>query len=268
MRKGMTSLITLLVIAYSSAAVSSPISVIEKNQLPALLSFDYAAELLGLYYGADNARPNLTATGSISDTGFSWTSTNTTYLGSLVSWSANGSYDALTDSLHWSGTGSYAGNNWSLSGDLKWLSDSSFEIAHDYSILGLPGQNGVFTGTETGQPGWDVGNVTSSSEINYEITRSRTWFQKLFGISGKVDNVKVTVTNGIITSDELKIYDESSGAGISIVNKGGHVSIGGGGFEKKITIQAIPEPSTISLLVPTLVGLLLLRSKRGRHSVV
>lgn len=146
----MASLMTLLVITFSSVAVSSPISVIEKNQLPALLSFDYAAELLGLYYGTDNAYPELTATGSISNTGFSWSSTNTTYLGYLVSWSANGLYDATTDSLHWSGTGSYAGNTWSLSGDIKWLSDSSFEIAHNYSILGLPGQNGVFTGTETG----------------------------------------------------------------------------------------------------------------------
>jgi hypothetical protein len=234
------------------------ISIVEKNQLPAILSFDYSAELLGLEYGVDLIKPDLTVRGTITESGFDWTVSDE-YLGNTVAWTSWGIYDKPNDSLHWEGSGSYVGETWSMSGDIEWLSDTEFLVAHQYWI-GIPWENGVET------DGWDTGTV-HMSKLTYEIVRSKTWRHKLFGLEGYVDNVIVTIDDGKITENKLEIHKGKKEVGVSIKNMGGTVTIDGGSFTKTIKVEPIPEPSSLLLLGPGLAGLVWFR-KRGNGVIM
>ncbi len=238
------------VLINANSAKATPIGLIEKVQLPALLSFDYAAEMLGVQYGADPTYPSLTASGVIEGTGFQWNLTSAAYQGKTLSWFATGTYDQNLDSINWTGGGSYDGHLWSLAGDVKWLSSTDFQIRHSYSIEGL---QYTYTGDEDGLPGWDDGIADDPvSVVEYKIERSKTWF---LGPRKKIDNVKVTVSGDVITKDTLKIIDDKDKVGIEVKNIGGTIEIGGGEFHKTIEIQPIPEPSTLLLFVSGLAGL-------------
>jgi hypothetical protein len=148
-RKKLMPMITLWLSLLVLSTNVHAISIVEKNQLPAFLSFDYSGVLLGLEYGIDPTFPDLTITGTITASGFNWTGGGI-YFGDPVVWTSTGIYDPLNNSLHWTGSGSYVGKPWTMSGDIKWVSDVSFLIAHQYWI-GFPitggqkiGQNGRF----------------------------------------------------------------------------------------------------------------------------
>ena len=245
---------------------------VEKVQLPALLSFDYAAALLGLAYGVDAASP-LTAAGRIGVDGFEW-ATSASYLGQPLSWNAVGSYDPLTERIKWAGGGSYDGRPWDMSGELAWTSNATFQVRHVYAIDGL---ELAYTGTETGDPGWDDGQATlldvvlaggfiaaKAGGIEYEIKRSKTWF---LGPKKKVDNVKVTVTGGTITENNLKIIDDKTKVGVEVKNLGGTIEIGGAEFHKTVKVTlTTPEPGSLALLATGAAALVVAVGRRRLRS--
>lgn len=230
------------------------ITIVEKNQLPALLSFDYGAALLGLEYGIDSTNPDLTATGTITESGFSWTGGGN-YLSNTVTWTVAGTYDTVNDSLHWTGTGNYLSETWSIFGDIQWLSSTDFEVAHQYWI-GTIGENGVET------DGSDAGTTTiiPTSKITHEIIYSKTRRHKLLGTKGYVDKVTVTVDGGIITENKLEIHEGKKVVGVNIVNKSGTITLEGGAFTKTVKVKPIPEPATVLLL--SIGGITLLKKRR------
>ncbi len=250
----------------AGTAMAGPLDDVAKNQLPALASFDYAQELLGLAYGIDPAFPTFTANGTISSGGFSWTSTGTTYLGSPVDWTASGSFNPATNSIHWSGDGTYLGLTWSLLGDVTWLSDADFQIAHDYSILDPLGQSRIFTSTPDGAPAFDAGTFADQpTTFTYTVPNSKTT-SILFGLfkSTESDTQTITISAGTIFEDTVTVTNDTTKAGVQVTGGGGTLDSGGGSFSKKTTIRPVPEPSTITVLLPAVAAIFAVLWKANR----
>lgn len=215
--------------------VRGTITDVEKNLLPAILSYDYSTGVLGLGYGVDHAYPTLTTTGTIDGSGFAWTAVGD-YLGSRVSWASTGTYNSGTDSTHWTGAGSYLGEDWSMSGDIVWLSDTEFKVAHEIWI-GTPGEFGIET------EDWDEGTYEHGTHIRYKIDwSSNFWYKLTLGIFGKkyIDQFDLWIDDGTIVENTLTYNDPIT------VSGDGTITISGGSFSKTITIT--PEPATITLL--------------------
>jgi hypothetical protein len=260
MKKLLRRIVAIATLLFASSAVPGPVGVIEENQLPAVLSFDYAAGLLGMVYGVDASSPSISASGHVSSSGFDWTVTGATYQGLSLAWSAIGAYDAAHHSVHWTGDGMYDGHAWTMGGDVEWLSGTEFRVRH---AIDIPGIQSVYTSDNTGVPSWDNGLAADPPfKVKYEIDRSTSWFL-IIPIGSKVDSVTVTVEGGVITEDTLKIVDDKTKVGVEIKNLGGSIEIGGGEFTKTIKVVPVPEPSTWILFAVGLVGVA--RSAWRRH---
>lgn len=251
---------------FTSSAMSVPVGPIEEIQLPAMLSFDYAAGMLGLVYGVDASAPDISATGSVTSSGFDWAVAGATYQGLSLDWSAAGMYDSLAHSIHWTGDGTYDGKTWTMTGDVYWLSGTEFRARHAISIAGVAS---AFTGVN-GVPTWDSGSALDPpSKITYEIEKSDTWLLGIIPIvvGQKVDKVKISVEGGGIIEDTLEITDAVTKAGVDVVGRSGNIQLGGGTLKKTVKIVPhIPEPSTWTLLAAGLVGVACSAWRRRRHA--
>ena len=245
---------------FTSSAMS--VGVIEEIQLPAMVSFDYAAGMLGLVYGVDPSTPDISANGHVTSSGFDWTVAGATYLGRSLDWSATGTYDSTVHSVHWTGNGLYDGKTWNMTGDVEWLSASEFRVRHTIDIAGV---GSAFTGV-MGVPTWDSGLASiAPSKITYEIEASDTW---LFGIipivtGQKIDKVKISVEGDGIIEDTLEIRDAVTKLGLDVVGRSGNIELGGGTLKKTVKIiPQVPEPSTWLLFAAGLVATACARWRR------
>jgi len=257
------TIVAMSALLSAANAISGPVGVIEENQLPAILSFDYAAGLLGTVYGVDPTSPSISASGNVTSSGFDWAVTGAAYQGKSLAWSAAGTYNASNHSVHWTGDGSYDGHAWTMSGDVEWLSGSEFRVHHAIDIAGV---GGSFTGV-AGVPTFDSGVATDPpSKISYEIEKSDTW---LFGfipiVTGeKIDKVKISIEGEGIIEDTLEITDAVTKLGVDVVGRSGTIQLGGGTFKKTIKIiPHVPEPSTWALLA---LGVIVVACSRYRGS--
>jgi len=141
-----------------------------------------------------------------------------------------------------------------MAGDVIWLSESEFKVAHQIWI-GPPGQNGIET------EGWDMGTFQHErgSHLHWEIDPSHSLFSWL-GITHPIidkfdlwiDGEDQTITDNVLTY----------GGGSVTVNGTGWVTINGGWFTKSVRIT--PEPG--SLLLLAVGGLVALRRRRVQHA--
>jgi hypothetical protein len=146
-------------LALSTGSVHAvPLEITTKNLLSAINSELNAIELLGIVYGIDPSLPNLFTTGTFTASGFSWNTTGT-YFNSPLNLQATGFYTPATDSLNWTGSGTYAGGTWSLAGEVRWFPDNAFQIRHVQSIFGLVVPVLDFTVDANGLPSFDNGVV-------------------------------------------------------------------------------------------------------------
>ncbi len=239
---------------FTSSAMGVPVGPIEEIQLPAMLSFDYAAGMLGLVYGVDASTPDISATGHVTSSGFDWAVAGTTYLGLSLDWSATGMYDSTAHSIHWTGDGMYDGKTWTMSGDVEWLSGTEFRVRHAIDIAGVAS---AFTGV-MGVPTFDSGFASDPpSKITYEIEKSDTWLLGIIPIvtGQKIDKVKISVEGDGIIEDTLEISDAVTKLGVDVVGRSGTIQLGGGTLKKTVKIVPhVPEPSSWALLAAGLVA--------------
>ncbi len=234
---------------------ADPITTDQKNFAAAITSVDNVLEVLLLQYGLDPGLPDITTLGSFQPTGFEWTTT-TTYLGSPLAFTASGNFNSVQDRTAWNVTGSYAGFNWSSTGDLHWSSDTAFDTAHDTSILGLVH---AFTADPSGNPSRDEG----SPQNNGQTVKVTYPTSILFGLFSKTDESSWTipVIPGFQVEETVTIGGSSFG-----LTGGGTVDLSSGDFKKVTKVTPIPEPSSLTMLVWAAISSATLAAIRRKRS--
>jgi len=217
---------------------ADPITTDQKNFAAAITSLDNVLEVLLLQYGLDPGLPDITTLGSFQPTGFAWTTT-TTYLGGPLAFTASGNFNSVQNRTTWNVAGSYAGFNWSSTGDLHWSSDTAFDTAHDTSI---PGLVHAFTADPSGNPSRDEG----SPQNNGQTVKVTYPTSILLGLFSKTDESSWTIP--VIPGFQVEETVTIGGSSIGLTG-GGTVDLSSGNFKKVTKITPIPEPSSLTMLL-------------------
>lgn len=233
-----------------SLMVSSPAQAADQlqNLVPAFYSLDHSLAVLGMVFGADPALPVFSASGTVDDTGFTW-STSGTYLGQPLALSAGGTFDPATNAVNWEVTGSYAGRAWETDGETSWLSPTDFAIKDSTTIGGLLA-NVSGTGVT---PEFNFGTSTTVGDVQrfQMIDRSTTYLFGFIPISSSEWTsgweTIVTLPDGTVTINTLSEIRDADKVGVTVDGgkPAGTIDFGGRRWNKStITIRPVPEPAT------------------------
>ena len=269
-RSSSVALVAMSLVA--SAPAQAATSAFLKNVVPAIYSYDSSMALLGLQYGIDPTFPVLVADGFIDSSGFNWSTTGL-YLGSTVTWSQSGIFDAASDSTTWSGTGSYMGHSWTMAGVTAWTSDTDFLITDSISF---DGALNLYSSDAFGAPGSNAGTISGAEGSSIEIEELKTshWYNWFGGHTTDGWVVRLD-ENGKIKSNVYTLAEDGTTVGVTAKLAGGldgHVTFGGGKFVKAgfdtSDKSGEPEPSSWALMLGGfgLVGTAL-RSRRRKATL-
>jgi hypothetical protein len=205
------------------------------------LSIASSNDLLNLaaFLPPGQAATTLQGSGSISSSGWSWTTTGT-YLGSALALSYAGSFDSSTDTSSWTATGTYGTAAWSSAGS------ANFQTGQ-FAASGTLGDPDPFTVSlsltvDTQGGGWTVG-VNGSGSNKHDTST----YEAQFKYSSTSDSWSGTASYDvkILKEEDLKLT-------VGYEAKGANA----GTTTATISLKQLPEPSSWYLLGVGLVGLL------------
>jgi len=228
-----------------------------QNLVPAIYSFDSSLALLGLTYGVDPTFPAFKAAGTITDAGFTW-STSGQYLTRPLALSVTGVFDPNANALDWSGSGSYAGLPWAMDGRTEWPSPDVFAIRDSIAIDGVLAMNSGGVNA----PASNTGSLETDDSVTFHIEASKHTIKVGRRTRTVRDRYLVSVdAKGNITNRyRLEAQDDriEGRTGVTVGGgSGSRVNFAGRTWVKIGVVT--PEPATLTL---TMLGVGVLAAKR------
>ena len=180
------------------------------------------------------------------------TVSNQLYRGLNVSLSTVGTYNQLLGEYNWLSSGVIGNQTWSSIGSVEWVGDPTGEVKTMVTI-------GNVTVSVRGNVNWEQGpvNAVSSGTYNFESSNGTTWGpfngRDRFDVMTQEWIHNVDVGKGRFTPD-----------GILTFSSGRFAAAGDGVFD--MNIRAVPEPSTLLLLIAAACGLRKTKSGNANRS--
>lgn len=198
------------------------------------------ALFIGTTFGVDNASAiRFSANVDLDTRSFAFsTLDNQSFLGQAFSLTTTGAFDQTLGAYHWTSTGTFGAQAWTSVGSVEWIGDPTGTVETTATI-------GNVTVKVKGEVSWEQGPVNALSSGNYSLESDNGTKWGPFSGRDRFDVISQEWIHTISVGPSNFVPN-----GILTVSSGALGSGGDGNFDMRI--RALPEPSTIVLLLAAL----------------